>query len=345
LGSFAVEHLKKKAEARKCRIEWVAAAEMHLSAAISYFCNGGEPLQKDSDGALSLAGIIDRELSTISVEDIEGYTRWLRSRPNGRGGTLSPSSQRKYLNSLSNLYRRAISQGRVQSSRNPVADYDDKPQDNAGRGESRWLEVHDAARLLRAAHEYTRKPKALITDTTVIHAVIAAMLLTGGRPSEVLGLEWSDISFERATVTFRPNKVRGLKTARSYRTVQMWPQLREILEVYAASRSDAERGGLVFRSARNGGKIQDIRKSLDEIAERAGFNRGDVRPYCFRHTYCAARLQTLDGGAPVSPYTVASELGHDGLALVNRVYGHLGRMRHRSEVVEYREKEEKEHAA
>jgi hypothetical protein len=56
----------------------------------------------------------------------------------------------------------------------------------------------------------------------------------------------------------------------------------------------------------------------------------------FRHTYCAARLQTLDRGAPVSTYTVARELGHESEAMVRRVYAHLGEVRHRSEVVEYR---------
>ena len=48
------------------------------------------------------------------------------------------------------------------------------------------------------------------------------------------------------------------------------------------------------------------------------------------------RLQTLDQGAAVSPFTVAREMGHGGTALVNRVYGHLGNVRHRSETVEYR---------
>ena len=56
----------------------------------------------------------------------------------------------------------------------------------------------------------------------------------------------------------------------------------------------------------------------------------------FRHTYCAARLQTLDQGAPVSLFTVARELGHGGEAMVRRVYGHLGQVRHRAEDVEYR---------
>jgi len=58
-----------------------------------------------------------------------------------------------------------------------------------------------------------------------------------------------------------------------------------------------------------------------------------------RHTCTVRRCvapQTLDGDAPVSPYTVGKELGHSGVALVRRVYGHLGTVRHRSAVVEYR---------
>lgn len=49
-----------------------------------------------------------------------------------------------------------------------------------------------------------------------------------------------------------------------------------------------------------------------------------------------ARLQTLDRGAPVSLFTVGRELGHGGDSLVRRVYGHLGDVRHRAEMVEYR---------
>jgi len=56
----------------------------------------------------------------------------------------------------------------------------------------------------------------------------------------------------------------------------------------------------------------------------------------FRHTYCAARLQTVDQGAPVSTYTVSREMGHGGETMVRKVYGHLGQVRHRAEAVEYR---------
>ena len=53
----------------------------------------------------------------------------------------------------------------------------------------------------------------------------------------------------------------------------------------------------------------------------------------FRHTYCAARLQTLDGGEAVSAYAVGKEMGHGGDARVRKVYGHLVQVRHRAEAV------------
>ncbi len=50
----------------------------------------------------------------------------------------------------------------------------------------------------------------------------------------------------------------------------------------------------------------------------------------------APTVRPVDGGAPVSAFTVARELGHGGEAMVRKVYGHLGQVRHRAEFVEYR---------
>ena len=36
-----------------------------------------------------------------------------------------------------------------------------------------------------------------------------------------------------------------------------------------------------------------------------------------------------------SPFTVGKELGHGGTSMVEKVYSHLGQVRHRSEVVEF----------
>jgi len=44
----------------------------------------------------------------------------------------------------------------------------------------------------------------------------------------------------------------------------------------------------------------------------------------------------MDRGQPVSLYTVRREMGHRSDAMLNQVYGHLGQVRHRAEVVEFR---------
>jgi integrase len=145
------------------------------------------------------------------------------------------------------------------------------------------------------------------------------------------------VSFDRKAVAFRPNAWRRLKTRRSHRTVTLWPQLEEILRPYVFDLNRPP-GRLLFPSFGAGKEAMrtDTRKLLDHVAKRAGWKAGEVRAKMFRYTYCAARLQTLDHGAPVSPYTVARELGHSSTAMVEKVYSHLGTLRHRSDVVEYR---------
>ena len=74
----------------------------------------------------------------------------------------------------------------------------------------------------------------------------------------------------------------------------------ESAESYERTRREARLPGLT------GGQLQ----AFIAVAVRAGWKVGEVRSRMFRHSYCAARLQTLDHGAPVSPYAVARELGH-----------------------------------
>ncbi len=314
LLAFAREHLMAKAKAGKATESWVAETEHCLARAIEHF--GSE-----------------RDLSAITAADVRRWTELLQSVPNGRGATLSGGTVRHHLNALSNLYRRAQAEGYVTPGFNPVAALLEKP--SAQRHEARWLEVHEAALLLEAAKSYRAKRGDLAVPYA--HALLATFLLTGGRQKEVLGLETEDVSFDRKTITFRPNQWRRLKTATSHRSVPLWPQLEESLREYVFGAA-APPGRLLFPSFRTGQEamLTDFRKLLDAVAERAGWKPGEIRSKMFRHTYCAARLQTLDRGAPVSEFTVARELGHGGEAMVRRVYGHLGQVRQRIEVVEYR---------
>jgi integrase len=146
-----------------------------------------------------------------------------------------------------------------------------------------------------------------------------------------VALTAEDVSFDRSLVL-----IRGTKTAGAFRSLPLWPQLREILYPYVCPADRTPGTGLLFPSPKGGGMVTDVRKLLDAVAARVGWPERSINLYTFRHTYCAARLQTFDHGATVSPYTVGKELGHGGDSLVKRVYGHLGDVRRRSDVPEYR---------
>jgi integrase len=190
-------------------------------------------------------------------------------------------------------------------------------------------------RILRG-EQAARDP---LDDATHAQVLVALFLLTGCRFQEAVGLQLDDVSVDRRTITVRPNQWRRLKTRTSHRVIPLWPQLEAILRAWVFG-PRLDRGGtlLIPSWSANGPErpLQDLTKLLERVARRAGMPAGELRSKMFRHTYCAARLQTLDRGAPVSLYTVSRELGHGSEDMVRRVYAHLGDVRHRAEVVEFR---------
>jgi integrase len=337
LCAMAADDLTIKRQSRKYADTHLDAVESRLHRVLGFLCAG------HAGG--------DRALESVTVDDVRALIAFLRTQPNGRGGTMSDANVRHYLNALSGVFGRAQERNAVPSGYNPVASLREKPTGDAV--EAVWLEVGDAARLLDAARTYV----APEDGTPFAYALVATFLLTGARESEVYGLELDDVSFERRRIAIRPNKWRRLKTKGSKRDVPLWPQLEEILRDYLRG-PHRPTGDLLFPSFATGREamLTDVRKLLNALSVRAGLaqpilneqghpvRRGGwptytglaVRSKMFRHTYCAMRLQTTDHGAPVHTFTVSRELGHASQNMVLRVYGHLGDVRHRADVVEYR---------
>jgi integrase len=323
LAAYASSHLVKKKQTGKFNPRWLNLVERHLTRACEFFGAG-------------------RDIQTISVPDVQRWMQRLTTQTSSRNELvdgvkvfepITGATIRQHLNSLSNLYRRAISEHVVPLGYNPAAALLDKP--TSDRVEAAWLEVPDAALLLEAARLAHKAGKV----PGYVYPMLATFLLTGGRRAEVLGLEVADVSFDHRTVRFRKNASRArLKTRTSQRTVPLWPQLEEILRPYVFS-PDRPPTRLLFPrfGATGEAMLTDFRKVVNRVTVPAGWAPGAITSKLFRHTYCSARLATLDRGAPVSPDTVSRELGHSSQDLVEQVYGHLGRApRCRGEAVEYR---------
>ena len=324
LAKLVRDHLVMKAKAGRTSDSHLYDLEQRLRVALEFFGR-------------------DRDPRTIEPGDVREWSEALAG-----DGTRNAGTVRHYLNALSGLYGRAQELLVVDPGYNAVAMLQEKPS-GRWKGEAAFLEVADAALLLEAARVLEQRDR--VNATPGFHPIVATFLLTGGRKSEVLGLDVEDVSFDRGLVRFRPNAHRGLKTQTSIRDVPLWPQLREILQVWMFGGDSPRTEGLVFPSP-HGGMVQDLRKSLDAIDKMCGFDEGGVRTRRFRHTYCSARLQTVQrivkpGKDPatdpdpyewveVSRFTVQKEMGHGGDQLVDRIYGHMQRSPHRSEVVEFR---------
>ena len=283
-----------------------------------------------------------RDPRTIEPSEVREWADHL-----GADGTRKPGTIRHYLNALSGLYGRAQEGLYVVPGYNPVRALQEKPG-TVSATEATFFEVADAALILEAARILDRDDRK--NATPGLYPLIATFLLTGGRRSEVFGLDVDDVSFDRGLIRFRPNAHRRLKTSTSHRVVPIWPQLRDLLQEWMFGGDQPRTSGLLFPSV-TGSMITSIDKTLDEIGELCGMEAGEIRLHGFRHTYCSARLQTVQrilrpGADPadehafdyveVSRFQVQKEMGHGGGQLVNRIYGHAQRLPYRSEAVEYR---------
>jgi hypothetical protein len=205
------------------------------------------------------------------------------------------------VNALSNTYRRAQAEGVVPPGYNPAAAMLEKP--TAKREEARWLEVHEAALLLESARRYEPtnpwKPKdgkPTDRDPTIpfMYALIGTFLLTCGQGGGArargrrhqLPAEHRHVPAARAPAAQDGDVASDDSAATS---------AEEILRAHIRELGIA--GGQLFPSpGRDGAMVVELRKRLVAVAERAGWKPGEIRTKAFRHTYCAARLQTLDGG-------------------------------------------------
>jgi AcrB/AcrD/AcrF family protein len=112
-------------------------------------------------------------------------------------------------------------------------------RENSGENSGTWPWKHRSSREHSAMLLRPRPPSIAPTSS-------------GQGLCRSVGLEIDDVSFDRRTLTFRPNHWRRLKTHTSWRVVPLWPQLEAILRPYLDQRVIEHGGRLLFPSFTGG---------------------------------------------------------------------------------------------
>ena len=218
----------------------------------------------------------DPRLSDISKSFVLRYLAW-------RETQVADQTLAHELHALSNLMTRAMAEDKALY--NPVPAAKQVENFSIERGEPDWLEIGQAAALLRVAGEMDAERQG--SRCPYLRPLLAWGLLTGSRPGEILGATVNDVDFKAGIVHIRHNEHRLLKRPWHERELPLWPQLRETLEAYLERWG---RTGLLFPSHQTGGMYTNLRDGLREAFKRAKILGKRSRLYITRHTYVSARL-------------------------------------------------------
>lgn len=182
----------------------------------------------------------DKDIRDLRPSDIQAYVvdKLKNGRCDGRGG-LSPVSVKKHLSVIRQALDEAVLRGLTEA--NPARSVK-LPKSRGGKKDRTvFLTVEEAQAMLNALRGEQ------------IYPTVVVALLYGLRRSEVLGLRWEAVSFERNTLAVQHTVVKNVtieasdvtKTQRSRRVYQLLPEVRAVLwELYEARGTPTE--GYIF---------------------------------------------------------------------------------------------------
>jgi integrase len=264
------------------------------------------------DGHL-LPAFAARRVASITVDDVADLLLALR------GEGCSAKTSAGALATLQSIMRYARRHGWIPAD--PVDQLEPDEHPRAARRRQRVLGRDEIERLLQACSPRDR-------------LMIATVLYTGLRISEMLGLTWDDIDFAGGVIHVRAQLSRAHrgapahrvppKTNASIRDVPLVAQLARLLAAHKQATSFKAHNDWVFATA-NGtphGHRNVTRRGLQRAARLAGVDSNGCPPLRFhdlRHTFASHLI--LDLRLDVAQ--VSRMLGHARVTITLDVYTHL----------------------
>src|SRR5829696_3233738 len=254
-----------------------------------------------------------RAIASITVDDVAELLHSLR----GKGCSAKTSAST--LATLQSVLRFARRRGWIVADPVERLEHDERPRPQRRR--QRVLGRAEIERLLAACSPRDR-------------LMIATVLYTGLRISELLGLVWDDVDFAAGVIHVRaqlsrahrsqPARRVAPKTAASVRDVPLVPQLANLLSAHRQRSPFARGADWVFATARGTpyGHRNVSRRCLGRAAQLAGLNDDGWPPLRFhdlRHTFASHLI--VDLGLDVAQ--VSRMLGHARITITLDIYTHL----------------------
>lgn len=270
----------------------------------------------------------EKELEELRPLDVQEYVsdKLVNGRCDGNGG-LSRVSVAKHLQVLREALDRAVILELI--PKNP-AERIKPPRVRVAPEVSVMLEATAAARMLKTFREAEHP----------LYPLVLVTLYYGLRRSEVLGLCWSAIDFEKSTIRIERSVVKNvsivakdrMKTQSSYRAYELIPEvaeaLKELKECQRRNRSERLRNGYTYEESDycfvwDDGKLfrpDYVTRSFQRHLARNGFRK--MRFHDLRHSTASI---LFDRGWNIRD--VQAWLGHSDLRTTMDIYVHYRRER------------------
>ena len=251
------------------------------------------------------------------------YAELLTGGNKANGGGLSPTTVRRIHAIVRTALNDGVRWGMLE--RNPAHTADPPPQRAINAARRRAMRTWSADEL---------RDFLLSARTHTLFPVWALAASTGMRRSELLGLRWSDVDLNAATLCVRqtvlrtaegPRPIEDQKTTSSARTLHLDARTVAVLQAHRAAQDDLRRAvgraweshDLVFTDAVGHWHAPSaITAAFRRAVQRAGVRR--IRFHDVRHTHATLLLR-----AGVNAKVVSERLGHSSVAFTLDTYAHV----------------------
>lgn len=261
-------------------------------------------------------------LHKVSVRDIESYYVYKSSngRLDGKSGGLSYHSLKRHSVVLNMIFREAVRDNIIKV--NPCIDARIPKPKVSSAPAINFYTTEQCSKLLE------------VTSGTVLHDMIYITFIYGLRRSELMGLRWCDIDFEKEILTIQHTVVvngdlvvekDSTKTKSSNR---VYPLLSDVKKILEKIKNDQKENRALFGNCyensdyvfvkEDGSKFypsyptQGLQKTIKK------YDLPPIRWHDLRHS-CASMLILKGWGMK----DISDWLGHSGIAITMNLYTHL----------------------